>query len=96
MHDFLDTRGPHLRSALCRRPCFIQPCASSHAAPSMMCKSTLIGRLLFDCGMVHEDQYSALTADTLRYGNTVSGEPDLALLVDGLEAEREQKITLLT
>ena len=57
-------------------------------------KSTLIGRLLFDCGMVHEDQYSALTADTLRYGTTVSGEPDLALLVDGLEAEREQKITI--
>jgi bifunctional enzyme CysN/CysC len=44
--------------------------------------------------MVHEDQYSALTADTLRYGTTVSGEPDLALLVDGLEAEREQKITI--
>ena len=44
--------------------------------------------------MVHEDQYSALTADTLRYGTTASGEPDLALLVDGLEAEREQKITI--
>src|SRR5690242_20785839 len=57
-------------------------------------KSTLIGRLLFDCGMVHEDQYLALTADTARYGTTVSGEPDLALLVDGLEAEREQKITI--
>jgi bifunctional enzyme CysN/CysC len=57
-------------------------------------KSTLIGRLLFDCGMVHEDQYLALTADTSRYGTTVSGEPDLALLVDGLEAEREQKITI--
>jgi bifunctional enzyme CysN/CysC len=57
-------------------------------------KSTLIGRLLFDCGMVHEDQYSALVADTSRYSTTVSGEPDLALLVDGLEAEREQKITI--
>ncbi len=57
-------------------------------------KSTLIGRLLLDCGMVHEDQYSALKADSSRYGTTVSGEPDLALLIDGLEAEREQKITI--
>jgi bifunctional enzyme CysN/CysC len=57
-------------------------------------KSTLIGRLLFDCRMIYEDQYSALTADTLRYGTTASGEPDLALLVDGLEAEREQGITI--
>ena len=44
--------------------------------------------------MVHEDQYSALAADTCRYGTTASGELDLALLVDGLEAEREQKITI--
>jgi bifunctional enzyme CysN/CysC len=57
-------------------------------------KSTLIGRLLLDCGMIYEDQYSALTADTSRYGTTISGELDLALLVDGLEAEREQKITI--
>jgi bifunctional enzyme CysN/CysC len=56
-------------------------------------KSTLIGRLLFDCRMIYEDQWSALAADTLRYGTTSDG-PDLALLVDGLQAEREQGITI--
>jgi bifunctional enzyme CysN/CysC len=56
-------------------------------------KSTLIGRLLFDCRLIYEDQWSVLTADTLRYGTT-SDAPDLALLVDGLQAEREQGITI--
>ena len=56
-------------------------------------KSTLIGRLLFDCRLIYEDQWSALAADTLRYGTTSDG-PDLALLVDGLQAEREQGITI--
>ena len=57
-------------------------------------KSTLIGRLLFDCRLLYEDQLAALGADTSRFGTTASGELDFALLVDGLEAEREQGITI--
>ena len=57
-------------------------------------KSTLIGRLLFDCRLIYEDQWSALAADSLRFGASASGEADLALLVDGLEAERAQGITI--
>jgi bifunctional enzyme CysN/CysC len=57
-------------------------------------KSTLIGRLLFDCRLLYEDQLAALGADTPRFGTTAAGELDLALLVDGLEAEREQGITI--
>ena len=57
-------------------------------------KSTLLGRLLFDCRLLYEDQLAALTSDTSRYGTTAPGELDLALLFDGLEAEREQGITI--
>jgi bifunctional enzyme CysN/CysC len=57
-------------------------------------KSTLIGRLLFDCRLLYEDQLAALGADTSRFGTTADGELDYALLVDGLEAEREQGITI--
>ena len=57
-------------------------------------KSTLIGRLLFDCRLLYEDQLVALGADTSRFGTTAAGELDFALLVDGLEAEREQGITI--
>jgi bifunctional enzyme CysN/CysC len=57
-------------------------------------KSTLIGRLLFDCRALYEDQLDALTADTARFGTTAGGELDFALLVDGLEAERAQGITI--
>ena len=56
-------------------------------------KSTLIGRLLYDSNLVFEDQLAAIARDSDRYG-TVGEEPDLALLVDGLEAEREQGITI--
>jgi bifunctional enzyme CysN/CysC len=56
-------------------------------------KSTLIGRLLHDSSAVHDDQLEALAADSVRYG-TSDGAADLALLVDGLEAEREQGITI--
>ena len=59
-------------------------------------KSTLIGRLLFDCRMIYEDQLAALAADASRFGTTAPGELDLALLVDGLEAEREQVHPYLT
>jgi bifunctional enzyme CysN/CysC len=54
-------------------------------------KSTLIGRLLHDTGVVPEDQLEALEADSRRLGRD---RPDLSLLVDGLAAEREQGITI--
>ena len=56
-------------------------------------KSTLIGRLLYDTQLIHEDQLAAVRRDTTRYGTT-GEEFDLALLVDGLQAEREQGITI--
>jgi len=56
-------------------------------------KSTLIGRLLHDTKMIYEDQLATLRSDSARLGTT--GEKlDLALLVDGLQAEREQGITI--
>ncbi|ABK43536.1 sulfate adenylyltransferase subunit 1 / adenylylsulfate kinase [Magnetococcus marinus MC-1] len=57
-------------------------------------KSTLLGRLLYDSKRVMEDQLTALVADSSRFGTTGAGELDLALLVDGLAAEREQGITI--
>jgi bifunctional enzyme CysN/CysC len=56
-------------------------------------KSTLIGRLLWESKQVFEDQLSALEKDSTRYG-TQGDTMDLALLVDGLQAEREQSITI--
>nr|WP_085122711.1 adenylyl-sulfate kinase [Tistlia consotensis] len=56
-------------------------------------KSTLIGRLLFDSGSVFDDQMAAVARDSRKFGTT-GEEPDLALLLDGLEAEREQGITI--
>ncbi|KQU66879.1 adenylyltransferase [Aminobacter sp. DSM 101952] len=56
-------------------------------------KSTLIGRLLSDTKQIFEDQLAALERDSRKHGTT--GEDiDFALLVDGLEAEREQGITI--
>lgn len=56
-------------------------------------KSTLIGRLLHDSKMIYEDQLEAVRSDSVKHGTT--GEKiDLALLVDGLQAEREQGITI--
>ena len=56
-------------------------------------KSTLIGRLLHDSKMIYEDQLAAIESDSSKHGTT--GEKiDLALLVDGLQAEREQGITI--
>lgn len=56
-------------------------------------KSTLIGRLLHDTKMIYEDQLAAITKDSTKHGTT--GEAvDLALLTDGLKAEREQGITI--
>jgi sulfate adenylyltransferase subunit 1 len=56
-------------------------------------KSTLIGRLLWDSKMVFEDQLAALEADSKKAG-TQGGGIDYALLLDGLQAEREQGITI--
>jgi sulfate adenylyltransferase subunit 1 len=55
-------------------------------------KSTLIGRLLHDSKMIYEDQLAAIKSDSVKHGTT--GGIDLALLVDGLQAEREQGITI--
>ncbi len=56
-------------------------------------KSTLIGRLLYESGSIHDDQLQSVAADSKKYGTT-GDEIDFALLVDGLEAEREQRITI--
>lgn len=56
-------------------------------------KSTLIGRLLHDTRQIYEDQLSVLQTDSKRIG-TQGEKLDLALLVDGLAAEREQGITI--
>jgi len=56
-------------------------------------KSTLIGRLLYDSKMIFEDQLASIEKDSKKSGTT--GEKiDLALLVDGLQSEREQGITI--
>ncbi len=56
-------------------------------------KSTLIGRLLYDSKLILEDQLAALERDSRKHGTT-GDDIDFALLVDGLEAEREQGITI--
>jgi bifunctional enzyme CysN/CysC len=56
-------------------------------------KSTLIGRLLYDSKRLYDDQLAALSADSARFG-TQGENVDYALLLDGLEAEREQGITI--
>jgi bifunctional enzyme CysN/CysC len=53
-------------------------------------KSTLIGRLLYEQNLIFGDHMAALERDSRRYGRDV----DFALLLDGLEAEREQRITI--
>lgn len=56
-------------------------------------KSTLIGRMLYDSKMIFDDQLSAAQNESKKYGTT--GEKiDMALLVDGLQSEREQGITI--
>jgi bifunctional enzyme CysN/CysC len=56
-------------------------------------KSTLIGRLLYEQKLIFDDQLSALEKDSKKHGTT-GADIDFALLVDGLEAEREQGITI--
>jgi len=56
-------------------------------------KSTLIGRLLYDSKVVFDDQIAQVKNETKKYGTT-DGEIDFALLIDGLQSEREQGITI--
>jgi bifunctional enzyme CysN/CysC len=56
-------------------------------------KSTLIGRLLYEQNLIFEEQLTALVGDSKKYGTT-GADVDFALLLDGLEAEREQGITI--
>jgi bifunctional enzyme CysN/CysC len=56
-------------------------------------KSTLIGRILFDTKRIFEDQLAAVAQASRRFG-TAGAEIDLALALDGLEAERQQGITI--
>lgn len=56
-------------------------------------KSTLIGRMLYETHQIFDDQLSALERDSKTHG-TIQGDIDFALLVDGLEMEREQGITI--
>ncbi|WAI18801.1 MAG: sulfate adenylyltransferase subunit CysN [Buchnera aphidicola (Brevicoryne brassicae)] len=56
-------------------------------------KSTLIGRLLHDTKQIYDDQLSSLKRDSKRHG-TQGNKIDLALVVDGLQSEREQGITI--
>ncbi len=56
-------------------------------------KSTLIGRLLYDCSLVLDDQLATLERDSRRFG-TNGGDVDFSLLLDGLEDERQQRITI--
>ncbi len=56
-------------------------------------KSTLIGRLLHDSNMIYQDQLAAIESDS-KVSGTTGDEVDLALLMDGLKAEREQGITI--
>jgi bifunctional enzyme CysN/CysC len=56
-------------------------------------KSTLMGRLIYESGSVSDDQLATLAAASRRYGTT-GGDLDFALLLDGLEDERRQGLTI--
>ncbi|MBV8131304.1 MAG: sulfate adenylyltransferase subunit CysN [Alphaproteobacteria bacterium] len=56
-------------------------------------KSTLIGRLLHDCALIPDDQLAALERESRRFG-TAGDDVDFSLLLDGLEDERQQRITI--
>jgi bifunctional enzyme CysN/CysC len=57
-------------------------------------KSTLLGRLLYDAGMVPDDQLAALTRDSRKLHAELGDKLDFSLLTDGLDAERQQGITI--
>jgi len=56
-------------------------------------KSTLIGRMLYDSKMIFDDQLASIESESKKYGTT-GNKLDMALLVDGLQSEREQGITI--
>src|SRR5438552_11353602 len=56
-------------------------------------KSTLIGRLLYDAQLILDDQLESLGRESRRFG-TAGDDIDFALLLDGLEDERQQGITI--
>ena len=56
-------------------------------------KSTLIGRLLYDCALIFDDHLAALEQESRRFG-TAGDDIDFSLLLDGLEDERQQRITI--
>src|SRR3974377_1458581 len=56
-------------------------------------KSTLIGRLLYDCALIHDDQLAALERESRRFG-TPGEDIDFSLVWEGLEDERQQRITI--
>ena len=56
-------------------------------------KSTLIGRLLHECALILDDQFATLERESRRFGTT-GDSPDFSLLLDGLEDERQQRITI--
>jgi bifunctional enzyme CysN/CysC len=56
-------------------------------------KSTLIGRLLYDCALIFDDQLATLEQESRRFGTT-GDDIDFSLLLDGLEDERQQRITI--
>jgi len=56
-------------------------------------KSTLIGRLVYECGSIPDDQLGALQRESRRFGTT-GDDLDFSLLLDGLEDERQQRITI--
>ncbi len=93
-------RHPRRRRLLARRPWKTASaratsrwicCASPPPARSTTASSTLIGRLLFDSKGIFEDQLAAIERTSRRRGYS---QVDLALLTDGLRAEREQGITI--
>ncbi|MDX2345849.1 MAG: sulfate adenylyltransferase subunit CysN [Legionella sp.] len=84
MLDFTDSLNLHEQKDLLR---FIT-CGSVDDG-----KSTLIGRLLYECQLIHDDQMDKLASDSKRFGTT-DELFDFALLVDGLASEREQGITI--
>ncbi len=81
----------------------IEACLTQHNAKDLLrfitCgnvddgKSTLIGRLLLEAGAIYEDQIAALKTESEKHG-TVGDRIDTALLLDGLEDERQQGITI--
>jgi bifunctional enzyme CysN/CysC len=87
--DLLPQAAPARTSAPSSRPILrLVTCGSVDDG-----KSTLIGRLLYEKQLIPTDQLTALERDSRKYG-TVGEDIDFALLVDGLEAEREQGITI--